>query len=773
MLENQPQTYRPQYLGGLNSSQERAVLHTEGPLLVLAGAGTGKTRVLTTRLAHILLSDLAYPSQVLAVTFTNKAAQEMRERIVHILQRPVEGMWLGTFHSLGARILRRNAELIGLQANFTISDSDDQLRLIKQLLKARNIDEKQLQARIVVSVINRWKDQGLLPDQVSRSGDLVAEIYKEYQERLLVLNTVDFGDLLLHCLTLFRQNPEVLSHYQNQFKYLLVDEYQDTNVAQYLWLRLLAQGSNNLCCVGDDDQSIYGWRGAEIGNILRFEKDFPGADVVKLEQNYRSTSHILSAAGGLIAHNRERLGKTLWTDGEMGDPVLIRGTWDAITEARFVCDQIENRHMMGDKLGTMAILVRAGFQTREFEESLLKMGIPYRVIGGQRFYERLEIRDALAYFRLVVQPDDGLAFERIVNTPRRGIGQTTIQTIHIMAREQGISLPRAALHYAQGAKGAAGTSLRHFFNNIERWRSMLETHPHVELVQIILEESGYTDMWRADKSPDSPGRLENLKELVNAIDEFQYLQGFLEHVSLVTDNNQQNQEDMVNMMTLHAAKGLEFDNVFLAGWEENLFPHPRSLNENGAAALEEERRLGYVGISRAKKRAIITYALQRSSFQGGWQTVTPSRFIKELPLAHTVHMYANGKTIGSGHDDSDAYYLNNSHGGGGDNYRNGYSNGLYNRNGNQSYGYSGKNSFGGFSKSNGKSGAKAFADETFDTFPDDDVVTINYHSFQEGDKVTHQKFGEGIVISVNDDKLDIEFEDSGLKRIIADFVSKA
>ncbi|RZI46142.1 ATP-dependent helicase [Candidatus Finniella inopinata] len=701
--------HQPSYLDNLNPNQHQAVLKTQGPLLILAGAGTGKTRVLTTRLAHILLTNLAYPAQVLAVTFTNRAAQEMRERIAHILQRPVEGMWLGTFHSLSARILRRHAELVGLQPNFTILDTDDQLRLIKQLLKANNIDEKQTPARMVLSLINRWKDRGLLPAQVKRSGnDLISGLYQDYQERLLVLNAVDFGDLLLHCLTFFRQEPVVLKSYQEQFQYMLVDEYQDTNVAQYLWLRLLAQGAGNLCCVGDDDQSIYGWRGAEVGNILRFEQDFPGAEIVRLEQNYRSTPHILAAASGLIAHNRERLGKTLWTEDTQGEQLLVRGTWDSVDEARFIGDQIENRQRQGDRLSSIAILVRASFQTREFEECLLRLGIPYRVIGGPRFYERLEIRDALAYLRLVVQGDDGLAFERIINTPRRGIGQTTLQTMHILARDQGISLPRAAHYYAHNiAKGAAGNNLRLFFENLDRWRALLETDPHVEVVKMILDESGYTAMWQEDKSADAPGRLENLKELVTAIGQFQYLPGFLEHVSLVMENNQQSEQDMVNLMTLHAAKGLEFDTVFLAGWEENLFPHPRALNENGEAGLEEERRLGYVGISRARQRAIISYALQRRMYQGGWQLAIPSRFIKELPDAHMTHIHANGQS-----SRRPPVQLHHN------------------------------------------------APKTL-------------HSFDIGDRVFHQKFGYGEILDFDGEKVDIDFEHSGHKKIIADFISRA
>lgn len=713
----------PDYLSSLNSPQKLAVETTEGPVLILAGAGTGKTRVLTTRLAHILMTGLAYPGEILAVTFTNKAAQEMKGRVAHLLNRSVDGMWLGTFHSLCVRILRRHAESVGLQSNFTILDTDDQLRLIKQILKAENIDERQHPPRLILSVINRWKDRGLVYTQVKRSEhDLAANIYQQYQERLLVLNAADFGDLLLHCLTLFKNQPEVLSSYQQQFKYMLVDEYQDTNVAQYLWLRLLAQGSHNLCCVGDDDQSIYGWRGAEVGNILKFEKDFPGATVIRLEQNYRSTSHILGAASGLIAHNAGRLGKTLWTDekGE-GELLLIRGTWDSVDEARFIGDEIEEIQRQGEALGEMAVLVRAGFQTREFEERFLKLGIPYRVVGGLRFYERMEIRDALAYLRLLVQPDDGLAFERIINTPRRGIGESTIQAIHVLAREQGVSLSKAARYYGEAEiKGAARAALRKFFEDMDRWRSLLETDPHVEIAKIVLDESGYTTMWREDKSADAPGRLENLKELVLAIEEFQFIPGFLEHVSLVMDNNQQAKEEMVNLMTLHSAKGLEFNTVFLAGWEEGLFPHPRTMQDSGQSGLEEERRLGYVGISRARKRSIITYCLQRRMHKG-WQTAIPSRFIKEIPNKHMIHINPNGIEA--------------------------------NR----------------LEKPTFRTSIQDFGSRKSSLYE----KPVSFHSFGVGDRIFHQKFGYGEVMEVDGDKLNIEFDHTGCKKIIADFVSKA
>lgn len=634
------------YLSKLNEAQKQAVLITDGPLLVLAGAGTGKTNALTTRIAHILHTGLATPGQVLAVTFTNKASQEMRERVAKILGHYLEGLWLGTFHALGVRILRRHGELLGYKDNFTILDTDDQKRLIRQLIKAENIDEKQISVNMVSAMISRWKDRGLNPDMTpSTQGNIVNNLYSQYQERLKILNAMDFGDLLLQCLNLFKLFPGVLKQYQQQFSYILVDEYQDTNVAQYLWLRLLAQGHGNLCCVGDDDQSIYGWRGAEVGNILKFEKDFPTAKIIRLEQNYRSTSHILATASGLIANNTGRLGKSLWTKVEGGEKVLVRCTWDSNDEANFVAQEVEDGRCQGILLKEMAILVRAGFQTREFEERLLSLAIPYRVVGGMRFYERQEIRDALAYLRLIVQPSDSLAFERIVNLPKRGIGTTTIQQLHSIARDQAVPLAHAAYQYAFSDAKASGAKkgLQQFFTDLERWRSLYKDMLPSDLVKMVLDESGYTGMWIEDKSMDAPARLENLKELAQAIGEFSSLTAFLEHVGLVMENTQKNQNDVLSLMTLHAAKGLEFDWVFLPGWEESLFPHPRSVHENGQAGLEEERRLGYVGISRARKRSILTYCLQRYTHYQGWQMAIPSRFLKELPEENVIHMNASGK----------------------------------------------------------------------------------------------------------------------------------
>lgn len=722
------------YLTGLNPQQRLAVETTQGPLLVLAGAGTGKTRVLTTRLAYLMANGLAGPSEVLAVTFTNRAANEMKERVAHLIGRSADGLWLGTFHSLAVKMLRRHGELVGLRPDFTILDSDDQQRLLKQILQARGIDDKKTPPRMVASIIGRWKDRGLTVDKV-KGGEvggntMILDIYREYQQRLGVLNAADFGDLLLHCLTIFHQHPEVLMKYQQQFRYIMVDEYQDTNVAQYLWLRMLAMQNSNICCVGDDDQSIYAWRGAEIGNILRFEKDFPGAQTVRLEQNYRSTSHILGAAAGLISNNSERLGKTLWTEIDAGEMVLVRGTWDSYEEARFIGDEIEAIQRRGTSLSQMAILVRAGFQTREFEDRLLVLGVPYRVVGGLRFYERQEIRDSLAYLRLVVQPDDGLAFERIINTPRRGIGTATLQLIHSHARECRISLCQAARELIEGdaIRGSARTALRTFFVDIDRWREQLQRTPHHEVVQTILDESGYTRMWRDDKSADAPGRLENLKELVGAIKEYESLPSFLEHVSLVMDNTKVSHEAMVNIMTLHAAKGLEFDVVFLAGWEEGLFPHSRSLDESGLEGLEEERRLGYVGITRARKQAIITYALNRRTYQG-WQHTLPSRFIKELPEDHVRVVQASGQEAVSAKRQM-----------------------AYNN--------------------------QPRVEVKQPPFARPRVVDAEYtitsnHSFKNGDRIFHQKFGYGIVEGIDGEALEINFQTSGIKKIMASFVEKA
>jgi DNA helicase-2/ATP-dependent DNA helicase PcrA len=714
-------------LASLNNAQKMAVEALEGPVLVLAGAGTGKTRVLTTRLVKIILERHAWPSQILAVTFTNKAAKEMKERVSKLIGQAADGVWLGTFHSLAVRILRRHAELVNRTPSFTILDTDDQLRLIKQFVKAENLDDKRWPPRLILAEISRWKDRGLTPEKVATQQDYVTsqssaenpslKIYRQYQDQLKILNAVDFGDLLLLCLELFHQHPEVLQAYQKQFRYLLVDEYQDTNVSQYLWLRLLAQESANICCVGDDDQSIYGWRGAEITNILKFEKDFPGAQVIRLEQNYRSTTSILAAASHLISNNKGRLGKTLWTLETGGEKVRIMGTWDGEEEARIVGEEIETLQRQGRPLSSMSILVRAGFQTREFEDRFITLGLPYQVIGGLRFYERLEIRDALAYLRVVAQPHDSLALERILNTPRRGIGDATLQTIHQLARMEEISLYEAVakLIHTDEIRGKARASIKSLLLDIERWRNLSNLKPPALLSKIILDESGYIAMWKADRSVEAPGRLENLKEFVHALEEFETLGGFLEHVSLVMENNANNQSDRVSLMTLHSAKGLEFDTVFLTGWEEGMFPHPRALEENNVKGLEEERRLAYVGLTRAKQHAIITFAASRR-VHGVWQSSPPSRFLNELPSEHIEIINHGGP------------------------YR------------------------------SLRPMSKPLKENSFlvNEVPKNHMLSKTHH--QIGLRVFHQKFGYGKIISVDHDKLEINFEHAGIKKVLSSFI---
>ncbi|HHC30159.1 MAG TPA: DNA helicase II, partial [Rhodobacterales bacterium] len=636
------------YLAGLNPAQREAVEALEGPVLMLAGAGTGKTKALTARIAHLLSTRTARPNEILAVTFTNKAAREMKNRVAGLLGETVEGMpWLGTFHSVGVKLLRRHAELVGLKTSFTILDTDDQIRLMKQVILAENIDEKRWPARQLAGLIDGWKNRAWGPAQVPTAEAAAfnhrgTELYAAYQTRLRDLNAVDFGDLILHMVHIFQTHDDVLTRYQSWFKYILVDEYQDTNTAQYLWLRLLAGAHKNICCVGDDDQSIYGWRGAEVGNILRFEKDFPGAKVIRLEQNYRSTPHILAAASGVIRGNENRLGKELWTEAQEGEKVRLIGHWDGEEEARWIGDEIEamqggSRGRAAMSLDAMAILVRASHQMRAFEDRFLTIGLPYRVIGGPRFYERMEIRDAMAYFRLAVSPDDDLAFERIANTPRRGLGDKAMQTIAHTARANGVSLVEGArIAVAEGAiKGKGGKSLDLLTQQLARWHAQVvaEAVPHVELAEMILDESGYTAHWQNDKTPEAPGRLENLKELVKALEEFDNLQGFLEHVSLIMDQESGEDGEKVTIMTLHAAKGLEYPAVFLPGWEDGLFPSQRSMDESGLKGLEEERRLAYVGITRAEELCTISLAANRRVY-GQWQSQLPSRFIDELPEAH-------------------------------------------------------------------------------------------------------------------------------------------
>ena len=750
------------YMEGLNEPQRDAVLSTDGPVLVLAGAGTGKTRALTTRLAHILATGRAWPGQILAVTFTNKAAAEMKERVGSLVGQAVEGMpWLGTFHSVCARILRRHAELVGLKPNFTILDTDDQIRLIKQLLQAENIDEKRWPARQFAGVLDNWKNKGLTPDKLSADDAYLfadgkaAKLYTDYQARLQALNAADFGDLLLHCLTMFMQNADVLQDYQRRFKYILVDEYQDTNVAQYLWLRLLAQQHHNICCVGDDDQSIYGWRGAEVGNILKFEQDFPGGKVIRLEQNYRSTTHILGAASGLIAANQGRLGKTLWTQSNGGDKVSVTGVWDGEEEARTIGEQVENLKRSGSSYNQMAVLVRAGFQTREFEDRFMTIGVPYRVIGGQKFYERREVRDAIAYLRVISQPDDDLAFERIFNVPKRGLGDAALQAVRHAARENGIALSRAARMVADGEdlRPRALNSMRGLMDGFDRWRKLMDDMPHMELTEIVLDESGYTDMLQRDKSADAPGRLENLQELVRSMEPFENLGGFLEHVTLATAVDELAEDDKVNVMTLHSAKGLEFDSVFLPGWEEGLFPHQRSLDESGNTGLEEERRLAYVGITRARERAYISAAANRRIYNQ-WQASLPSRFIEELPEEHIHREAAPGLSqgrysgYGSAYDDDD------------------YEQDSFGQQSNMGWEEVPPRRTARYRRAQQPTTIKGEAKKvTFSTKSETD--------FAIGERVFHQKFGYGQIEDMDGNKLEVNFDKAGTKRVLDSFIVPA
>ncbi|MEX2520247.1 MAG: UvrD-helicase domain-containing protein [Paracoccaceae bacterium] len=758
------------YLDGLNPSQRAAVEALDGPVLMLAGAGTGKTRALTCRIAHLLTTGRARPNEILAVTFTNKAAREMKARLGGLIGQAVEGMpWLGTFHSLSVKILRRHAELVDLKSNFTILDSDDQLRLMKQLIRAEDIDDKRWPARQLAATIDRWKNRAVTPDRVPTTdakayNGMGVTLYRQYQERLKTLNACDFGDLLLHVVRIFQEHPDVLTRYQQWFRYILVDEYQDTNVAQYLWLRLLAQAHQNICCVGDDDQSIYGWRGAEIGNILKFETDFPGAQVIKLEQNYRSTPHILAAASAVIAGNEERLGKTLWTAENEGERPRLMGVWDGEEEARWIGEEIESyeRGSRGNdpvSPDEMAVLVRASFQMRAFEDRFLTTGLPYRVIGGPRFYERMEIRDAMAYFRVVTSPDDGLAFERIMNTPKRGLGDKAQAAVNVAARENGVSLLEGARICAAGGVGvsrAAQSALASLIALFDTWvdRAQAEDFDHIEGAMQILEDFGYLDHWRNDKSPDSPGRLENVKELIKALEEFENFQGFLEHISLVMENEQEDAAPKVSIMTYHAAKGLEFDCVFLPGWEDGLFPSQRSMDESGKQGLEEERRLAYVGLTRARRHLTISFAANRRIYNQ-WQSALPSRFVDELPKAHVEVLTSPGlyggvygaATGGSGGGAAQGSVLE----------ARAVEASAYN--------------------SPGWARMQARAGQRHLKVPSDvRAAAINAQAapaFALGDRVFHQKFGYGGVIDIEGDKLTVDFEKAGEKRLVARFVTAA
>lgn len=813
------------YLVDLNPAQRAAVEALDGPVLMLAGAGTGKTKALTARIVHLLHMNRARPNEILAVTFTNKAAREMRLRVGRMLGDVAEGMaWMGTFHSLSVKILRRHAELAGLKSNFTILDTDDQLRLLKQLISAANIDEKRWPARLLAGIIDGWKNRAMTPDRVPSSeasafNNRGTELYEQYQERLRALNATDFGDLLLHCVVIFQKYPDVLEQYRRWFRYILVDEYQDTNICQYLWLRLLAQSHKNICCVGDDDQSIYGWRGAEVGNILRFEKDFPGAVVVRLEQNYRSTPHILAAASAVIARNEGRLGKTLWTDEKDGEKVRLIGHWDGEEEARWVGEEIEGLqrgrgHRDPVSLDHMAILVRASHQMRAFEDRFLTIGLPYRVIGGPRFYERQEIRDAMAYFRLAVSPEDDLAFERVVNTPKRGLGDKAVQSIQIEARSIGMSLLEGARSLlAKGGIGGKGAAqLRSFVEGVDRWHYLIvsvkkepETRKfaeplaelvsqkammievldtlehdsdeagdlraklkqcesrisflerrlailngnHVFLAEDILEDSGYISMWQNDKTPEAPGRLENLKELVKALEQFDSLQGFLEHVSLIMDNEQGEAEEKVTIMTLHAAKGLEFPVVFLPGWEEGLFPSQRSMDESGKKGLEEERRLAYVGITRAEALCTISFASNRRVY-GQWQSQLPSRFVDELPPAHVEVLTPPG-LMGGGYGAAAGY---------------GFASNLEERVTRADV-YNSP----GWRRLQERSAQRPMAQPAEARNVVIDATATS--AYVTGERVFHQKFGYGEIVGIEGDKLDIEFDHAGLKKIVARWVVPA
>ncbi|MBV9530436.1 MAG: UvrD-helicase domain-containing protein [Bradyrhizobium sp.] len=831
--------FTPRYLDPLNPEQREAVETLHGPVLVLAGAGTGKTRVLTTRIAHILSLGRARPSEILAVTFTNKAAREMKLRLGHMLGHAVEGMpWLGTFHSIGGRILRIHAELAQLKSNFTVLDVDDQVRLLKQLLQAEDIDDRRWPARMLAGLIDGWKNRGLMVGQVPPAEAAVfangkgGKLYMGYQERLKILNAADFGDLLLENIRIFREQPDVLRQYHNRFKFILVDEYQDTNVAQYLWLRLLAQPqppstsprlklehrlpahrleappddrlrdplkddpqqgervkapaltlagagekaehAKNICCVGDDDQSIYGWRGAEVDNILRFEHDFPGAKVIRLERNYRSTGHILAAASHLIAHNEGRLGKTLRTEDVDGEKVTVTGAWDSEEEARAIGEEIEELQRKDEKLNETAILVRASFQMREFEDRFVTLGLSYRVIGGPRFYERAEVRDALAYLRVVNSPADDLAFERIINVPKRGLGDASLQLLHDHARKRRIPLFEAARAVIETdeLKPKARGGLRELVEQFDRWRSQREGISHTELAEIVLDESGYTVMWRNDRSADAAGRLENLKELVRSMEEFENLGGFLEHIALVMDREDGAEDDAVSLMTLHSAKGLEFDNVFLPGWEEGLFPSQRTLDDQGRAGLEEERRLAHVGLTRARRRAKIYFAANRR-IHGTWVTTIPSRFLDELPPASveiTESKGASGWGGSSGYgpsrfDDMESFGSSYTTPG----WQRAQARGRE-QSGSRRGGFDEERS--PFSSGDGYSFGRKRAAMTIEG----ELVaksTGTISEFALEDRVFHQKFGYGHVVKIDGNKLTIAFDKAGEKKVVDSFVERA
>ncbi|MFN0045886.1 MAG: ATP-dependent helicase [Sphingorhabdus sp.] len=751
----------PPWLHGLNAPQREAVLTTEGPVLLLAGAGTGKTAALTARMAQILFMRLAWPSEILAVTFTNKAAREMRERIGAMVGEAVEGMpWLGTFHSIGAKLLRRHAEIIGLQSNFTIIDTDDQIRLLKQLIQSEDLDEKRFPARGLAALLDKWKNAGKSPSDLDAADNEAyangkgQRMYALYQARLLALNACDFGDLLLHGLNLLKNHRDILEKFQAQFKYILVDEYQDTNAVQYLWLRLLAQKRKNICCVGDDDQSIYSWRGAEVANILRFEKDFPGAKIIKLEQNYRSTPHILAAASGLIDANSARLGKTLWTELDEGEKVRIIGVWDGPEEARRVGEEIESLQYKGESLDSIAILVRAQHQTREFEDRFIQIGLNYRIVGGFRFYERAEIRDAIAYLRVVNQPADDLAFERIVNVPKRGIGDKAVEKIHILARadQAPLSVAAARLVCTDELSGKARKSLADLVVDIARWRDEASRITPADLTRLILDESGYTAILQAERSVEASGRLENLNELARAMEEYETLGEFLEHVSLVMDNDRGDTGASITIMTIHAAKGLEYENIFLVGWEDGIFPSQRALDEGGLASLEEERRLAYVAITRARRKCTIIHAANRRIY-GQWTSSIPSRFIEELPLDHieAEQTMTGGASLWRANwsEQSDPFaHLAVANQG---------------RSNARGPGWQRAATSGGFNPR-----PQRIAENTRSAVS---LGNKGRTDVSVGMRVFHEKFGYGTVAEIEGNKLEIDFEVAGRKRVMDSFIS--
>lgn len=712
------------YLNSLNQEQLEAVLYLQGPLLVLAGAGTGKTKVLTTRIAHIIATNSALPGQILAVTFTNKAANAMKSRIANFIGNIVDGMWVSTFHAIAAKILRQNAEKLGFTPNFIIIDKEDQLRLARQILDDYNIDEKSNPAKLMLYMIERFKDKGWNPEkitvsEVARFADgKISELYHEYQRRLKQLNAVDFGDLLLHNITLFNQYPDVCQFYQNKFKYILVDEYQDTNIAQYLWIRMLAQSHHNICCVGDDDQSIYGWRGAEVTNILRFDSTFANAKIIRLERNYRSTEHILQAATQIITNNKSRHGKILWTEQSGGEKIKLNSFYDDKQEASFIADEIDILQRLHKKnLTNIAVLVRASYQTRGLEESLNFLRIPYRIIGGTKFYERLEIKDVLGYIRLLVNSEDSLAFERIINTPKRGIGEATLQQIYITAKEYNFSLYKAAekLVSENCFKAKVSQVLADLLNKFAKWRDLLYTMPHVEVIEILLNESGYKEMWKLQDSEDAKDRLDNIKELLQGISEFSDLNEYLEHISLINDADSIADDNKVNIMTMHAAKGLEFDIVFLPGWEEGVFPSSRAITDINMHAIEEERRLAYVAITRAKHQLYISYAHNRNTY-GSYQATQISRFIDEIP--------------------QQAYEVIN-------NFQSRYRIVMQER-----------------KKPDSHTIEKA-------------LENPGSKKFKYGQRITHAEFGSGIVLAVIDNTVQVMFDSIGLKKISINYLESS